>query len=824
MNCKVRNVLYESACVLCNGDRVEKKNKWGSFREMVGVYVGETSKSIFERAGEHWQDVKAGKVESHMLKHWETDHSDDKGLPKFKIRIVRTCQDALSRQVGESVRIDLRGGNVLNFKTEYSRCRLPRLTIDREEWKSAKQQEKKVADDENAKFDGELTEEELNWLTKEEGMMATWNEDSARKEFKRKTADGARGQRSAKRKKLERLVDWGTNGEGEEDQEGVRKWLLGEHEEPVTELVETGVPLLELRRPEMKLKQMELGFIKVLEPVEEGDIELVVEEAETTEDTHETSRPVQNPKLKRKKTLKKLASENQKVTSWFGKKLLPTLATNQGHHEEAELVERMEEDTPVLMNVDTVIRKEQAKLKQAKLIKKLEVKSIVMELVNKVVARSDVNRILEEIMKRCTWIISIGEVWRLLQDDQPLQEAIMKKIARQEADLRIAYDEIEKEERLHKVSNLKKTFVGVKAEREMVDFGEMMSCLEITMRKESRLEDYKEYEYWDYDEQMEHLELDVWWEENVSGVDTIMTEDDMVVDIELEHDYIDGVMEGLSQMLDLVELEDQPVDREMVASRRQLEDEDMELDSVMIWRSQEEVQEDGYVLGGMWYLNNWVLTSRMSEEQWKASTEMVGRGKTTNPTIKYKPRQTLVSSLCKYTEKTGLKCCEEMQLNLISNLVGVKGTAGGRKRPRGCSGGWRTGWHGCLPTRKCWKRAGRFSQIQDVSSCGGQVIAHMSTQFSDWPTIDKAAGWTTLPKPADSVFKTNVTRNACTVLVKNKIQVDHSDVQNKEQVTEVVTVLKVDTEKEAADDPVWGMWRQENPISDKSKPDGGGPD
>ena len=67
----------------------------------------------------------------------------------------------------------------------------------------------------------------------------------------------------------------------------------------------------------------------------------------------------------------------------------------------------------------------------------------------------------------------------------------MKKIARQEDDLRIAYDEIEKEERLHKVSNLTKTLVGVKAEREMVDFGEMMSCLEITMRKESRLEDYK---------------------------------------------------------------------------------------------------------------------------------------------------------------------------------------------------------------------------------------------------------------------------------------------------------------------------------------------
>ena len=48
----------------------------------------------------------------------------------------------------------------------------------------------------------------------------------------------------------------------------------------------------------------------------------------------------------------------------------------------------------------------------------------------------------------------------------------------------------------------------------------------------------------------------------------------------------------------------------------------------------------------------------------------------------------------------------------------------------------------------------------------------------------------------------------------------------QEQVTEVVMVLdnvdtiqeimEVDTEKEDADEPVWGMWRQDDPISDKS--------
>ena len=36
----------------------------------------------------------------------------------------------------------MRGGLVLNSKTEYSRCRLPRLTIDRSEWEERKLKER----------------------------------------------------------------------------------------------------------------------------------------------------------------------------------------------------------------------------------------------------------------------------------------------------------------------------------------------------------------------------------------------------------------------------------------------------------------------------------------------------------------------------------------------------------------------------------------------------------------------------------------------------------------------------------------------------------
>ena len=69
---------------------------------------------------------------------------------------------------------------------------------------------------------------------------------------------------------------------------------------------------------------------------------------------------------------------------------------------------------------------------------------MLMDVVNSVVARSDVNSILEEVMNKCNWTSSLREVWRLLQDDQPLQEAILKKIARQELEMKNEYEECEK--------------------------------------------------------------------------------------------------------------------------------------------------------------------------------------------------------------------------------------------------------------------------------------------------------------------------------------------------------------------------------------------
>ena len=81
-------------------------------------------------------------MESHKLKHWQEKHGEEEGEPRFRVRLTRSFGDALTRQISESVRIDLRGENVLNSRTEYSRCRLPRL--DKEEWRTAKRKEKEL--------------------------------------------------------------------------------------------------------------------------------------------------------------------------------------------------------------------------------------------------------------------------------------------------------------------------------------------------------------------------------------------------------------------------------------------------------------------------------------------------------------------------------------------------------------------------------------------------------------------------------------------------------------------------------------------------------
>ena len=94
------------------------------------IYVGETCRSIQERAIEHQDAYKKEKEDSHMTKHWALHHQGEE-KPKFIFKIVKFYQTALSRQVGEAVRIAKRGrdGGVLNSKGEFNRCKIVRLSL-----------------------------------------------------------------------------------------------------------------------------------------------------------------------------------------------------------------------------------------------------------------------------------------------------------------------------------------------------------------------------------------------------------------------------------------------------------------------------------------------------------------------------------------------------------------------------------------------------------------------------------------------------------------------------------------------------------------------
>ena len=77
---------------------------------------------------EHWGARNSKKEDSHMHRHFLNEYKGAEE-PKFIVRAVKFYKSALTRQLGEAVRIRRRGGqgSILNSKSEFDRCRIPRL-------------------------------------------------------------------------------------------------------------------------------------------------------------------------------------------------------------------------------------------------------------------------------------------------------------------------------------------------------------------------------------------------------------------------------------------------------------------------------------------------------------------------------------------------------------------------------------------------------------------------------------------------------------------------------------------------------------------------
>ena len=70
------------------------------------------------------------KADSHMMKHFLDQHGGEELEEiEFGGRIVRQARSAFNRQIGESVEIQANKSHyLLNSKSEYNRCALPRLS------------------------------------------------------------------------------------------------------------------------------------------------------------------------------------------------------------------------------------------------------------------------------------------------------------------------------------------------------------------------------------------------------------------------------------------------------------------------------------------------------------------------------------------------------------------------------------------------------------------------------------------------------------------------------------------------------------------------
>ena len=160
--CKFRNVVYETQCMTCYNNTkgeekviarindIEPERKDGKKRtreeeerecevkedkkRKVVKYVGETSRSGYERQIEHFKDYKNLYLRSHILKHYLDCHQDI-SLEKLEVRmrVIGRYRSSFERQIGESIWLNSylkEGVIILNSKNEYNRCSIPRLGLE----------------------------------------------------------------------------------------------------------------------------------------------------------------------------------------------------------------------------------------------------------------------------------------------------------------------------------------------------------------------------------------------------------------------------------------------------------------------------------------------------------------------------------------------------------------------------------------------------------------------------------------------------------------------------------------------------------------------
>ena len=104
--CMKQNVTYRIDCQICKASGKET------------TYFGESARTMYDRGQEHLSALNSRDPNSVLVQHLEEHHSDME--PEFAMKLVKTHQSPLYRQVHEGVLIDSFKGQVtLNRKGEW---------------------------------------------------------------------------------------------------------------------------------------------------------------------------------------------------------------------------------------------------------------------------------------------------------------------------------------------------------------------------------------------------------------------------------------------------------------------------------------------------------------------------------------------------------------------------------------------------------------------------------------------------------------------------------------------------------------------------------
>ena len=98
--CHKTNVLYEWVCKACPSS-----------------YIGETSRNFYTRSLEHLKKASDRKDDSFINSHQSQAHNG--AHPEYSVKVLKSFQDAFSRQVYEGVYIRRNPNQPLNTKLDY---------------------------------------------------------------------------------------------------------------------------------------------------------------------------------------------------------------------------------------------------------------------------------------------------------------------------------------------------------------------------------------------------------------------------------------------------------------------------------------------------------------------------------------------------------------------------------------------------------------------------------------------------------------------------------------------------------------------------------